>query len=133
MATRAQAREAVITLLYAKDIGNDGIEDFLDEILEDTKIRNKQKEFALSLHNGVKANLTAIDLEVNKYLKEWELEKIGNIERSILRLGAYELLYTDLDGAIIINEAVEIAKSLAGDNSPKLINAVLDSIKNNKE
>ena len=132
MATRAQAREAVVTLLYAKDIGNENIEVFLDEILEDTKIRNRQKEFALSLYNGVKLNMDMIDPEINKYLKEWELEKIGNVERSILRLGAYEILYSDLDGAIVINEAVEIAKNLAGESAPKLINGVLDSIKKNK-
>ena len=51
MATRHQSRESVISLLYANDIGNESIEKYLDDILEDKKIRNKQKEFALSLYN----------------------------------------------------------------------------------
>ncbi len=52
MATRTQARESVIGLLYAYDLGNEGIVKFVDEILEDKKIRNKQKDFALNLFNG---------------------------------------------------------------------------------
>lgn len=132
MATRHQARQSVIGLLYALDVGNDGISNFTEDILEDSKIRNKQKEFALSLYNGVVENKATIDNALNKYLKEWELEKIGNIERAILRLGTYELMFTPLDDAVIINEAIELAKTLASETSPKFINGVLDSVKKGK-
>ncbi len=132
MATRHQARQSIIGLLYALDVGNEGINNFAEEILEDSKIRNKQKEFALNLYNGVIEHKSKIDEMVNQHLKEWELDKIGNIERAILRLGAYELLYTELDDAIVINEAIELAKVLASDTSPKFINGVLDSIRKNK-
>ncbi len=132
MATRHQARQSVIGLLYAKDVGNEGINKFVDEILEEGKIRNKQKEFALNLYNGVIEHKQIIDETVNKHLKEWELEKIGNIERAILRLGTYELIYSPLDDAVVINEAIELAKTLASDTSPKFINGVLDSIKKDK-
>ncbi len=132
MATRHQSRESVVTLLYAYDIGNNDIEKYLDEILEDKKIRNKQKEFALSLYNGVIDNLDKIDEEINKHLKEWKLESIGNIERAILRLGAYEILFGELDSAVVINEAIELSKTLASDTAPKFINGVLDSIKRDK-
>ena len=129
MATRHQARESVVTLLYAHDIGNRDIEKYLDEILEDKKIRNKQKEFALSLYNGVIENLDKIDEEINKHLKEWKLDSIGNIERAILRLGAYEILFGELDSAVVINEAIELSKTLAADTAPKFVNGVLDAIK----
>jgi len=129
MATRHQARESVIGLLYANDIGNESIEKYLDDILEDKKIRNKQKEFALSLYNGVMQNLEKIDSEINKHLKEWKLDLIGNIERAILRLGAYEILFTKLDSAVVINEAIELSKTLASESAPKFINGVLDAIK----
>ncbi len=129
MATRHQARQSIIGLLYALDVGNEGISNFAEEILEDSKIRNKQKEFALNLYNGVVKKCDKIDSIVNKHLKEWEINKIGNIERAILRLGTYELIYTKLDDAVVINEAIELAKTLAGDTSPKFINGVLDSIK----
>ncbi len=132
MATRHQSRESVIALLYAKDIGNEDIDKFFDEILEDKKIRNKQKEFASSIYNGVLSNLKEIDTELNKYLKDYKLDSVGNIERAILRLGAYEILKTDLDAAVVINESIELSKSLASDSAPKFINAVLDSIKKKK-
>ncbi|HIO90748.1 MAG TPA: transcription antitermination factor NusB [Campylobacterales bacterium] len=133
MATRHQARESVVTLLYAKDIGNDQIGIFLDDILEDKKIRNQQKEFALSLYNGVMNNLEEIDAELDKYLKEWKVDAIGNIERAILRLGAYEILFGELDNAVVINEAIEISKTLAADTAPKFINGVLDAVTKRKK
>ncbi len=133
MATRHQARESVISLLYAKDIGNSGIQKYIDDILEDRKIRNKQKEFALSLYNGVLENLDKIDKEVNSHLKEWKIEEIGSIERAILRLGTYEILFTKLDDAVVINESIELSKTLASETAPKFINGVLDAIVKDKK
>ena len=132
MATRHQSRESVITLLYAKDVGNENIDKFVDEILEDKKIRNQQKEFARSLFEGVVANLEDIDAELDKHLKEYKIVSIGHIERAILRLGAYEILNSDLDAAVIINESIELSKSLASDTAPKFINGVLDAVKKSK-
>lgn len=129
MATRHQVRESVVGLLYAYDIGNVGIDKFIDELFDEKKIRNQQRTFALGLYEGVQANLEAIDAAVNEHLKEWELAKLGTIERAILRLGAYELLFTDVDNAVAINEAIELAKELGGDTSPKFINGVLDALK----
>ena len=128
MATRHQARESIIGLLYAEDIGNAGIEKFIDELFEEKKIRNQQKEFALGLYNGVKEHLQTIDEAINKHLKEWNLSEIGMLERAILRLGAYEVLYSELDNAVVINEAIELAKKLCNETSPKFINGVLDAI-----
>lgn len=128
MATRHQVRESIVGLLYAGDIGNAGIDKFIDELFEEKKIRNLQKNFALSLYNGIKDNLTAVDLAINKHLKEWDLNQIGTVERAILRLGAYEILYTELDNAVVINEAIELAKKLCNETSPKFVNGVLDAI-----
>lgn len=133
MATRHQVRECIVGLLYANDIGNTGNDKYLDTIFEEKKIRNLQREFAMELYEGVKEHLDAIDLALNVYLKEWDLKNIGNIERAILRLGAYELLHTNLDDAVIINEAIELAKKLCNDTSPKFINGVLDAIASKKK
>ncbi len=129
MATRTQARESVIGLLYAYDLGNEKISLFVDDILEDKKIRNKQKDFALKLFNGVIENLETINAEITSHLDKRGLEDIGSVERSILRLAAYEILFENLDKAIVINEAIELAKRLAGDNAPKFINGLLDKVK----
>lgn len=133
MATRHQARESIITLLYAQDIGNAGIEKFIDELFEEKKIRNQQKEFALGLYHGVKEHLESIDEAINQHLKEWNLSEIGMLERAILRLGAYEILHSSLDNAVVINEAIELAKKLCNETSPKFINGVLDAISKDEE
>ncbi len=132
MATRHQVREAVVSILYAHDIGNSKIEKFEDDILEGKKIRNKQKEFAQELINGVLNSLDELDRQIDKHLKEWNIKEIGHIERAILRLGAYELLKTDIDEAVAINEGIELAKTLCNDNTPKFINGVLGSIQKDK-
>lgn len=128
MATRHQAREAVIGLLYAYDLGNFEIKKFAKDILEDKKIRNKQREFALSLFNGVTEHIKEIDDELEKHLQSWDLERVGYVERAILRLGTYEIMFSDIDKAIAINEAIELAKKLGTEQSPKFINGVLDAI-----
>ncbi len=128
MATRTQARESVIGLLYAYDLGNEGIVKFVDEILEDKKIRNKQKEFALDLFNGVVENIEKINEEIKSHLNQGGIKDIGSVEKSILRLAIYEIFYKDLDKAIIINEAIELSKRLASDGAPKFINGVLDKV-----
>lgn len=128
MATRHQVREAVISLLYARDMAGEE-DNFKDEFLEDKKIRNRQKDFANSLFNGVVINLSKIDESLNLYLSEYKIDEVGEIERAILRLGAYEILFTKIDKAVVINEAIELAKDMAGDNSPSFINGVLDNLK----
>ncbi|MBN2767889.1 MAG: transcription antitermination factor NusB [Campylobacterales bacterium] len=128
MATRHQARNAVVGLLYAYDLGNETIADFFDEMLEEQKIRNKQRDFSRELFVGTIENLEKLDAEIAKHLDGWDYISIGKVEKAIMRLGAYEILIGGTDRAIIINEAVELAKDLADEKSPSFINGVLDSI-----
>ncbi|MDD2652475.1 MAG: transcription antitermination factor NusB [Sulfurimonas sp.] len=132
MATRHQARMAVVSLLYAFDLGNGNIAEHTDEILEEKKIRNKQKDFALTLYEGVMQNIKVVDEAIVKHLKEWDFERLGAIERATLRLATYEILYGELDSAVVINEAVEITKAFGTEQSPKFINGVLDAISKDK-
>lgn len=132
MATRHHARMAVVSLLYAYDIGNGAIAEHFDEILEEKKIRNKQKDFALTLFDGVMQHLEMIDEAIVRHLKEWAFDRLGTIERATLRLGAYEILFSDLDPAVVINEAIEITKAFGTEQSPKFINGVLDAIAKEK-
>ena len=85
MATRHQARTAVVGLLYAYDLGNTNIAHFSDEILEEGKIRNKQKDFSQALFQGTIENLEMIDNEIQKHLTDWDYTDIGKVEKSILR------------------------------------------------
>jgi N utilization substance protein B len=128
MATRHQARTAVIGLLYAYDLGNENITKFSDEILEEGKIRNKQRDFSYALFHGTIEHLARLDEQIQAHLKSWDYEGIGKVEKAIMRLGAYEILIAKTDKAIIINECVELAKELADENAPKFINGVLDAL-----
>lgn len=127
MATRHQVRQGVVSLLYANEMGSE-MDEFAEEFLEEKKIRNDQKNFTLELYNGVLQNLDLIDKALNIHLGKWKLGEIGSVERAILRLGAYEIKFTNTDDAIIINEAVMLANELGSDSSTRFINAVLDAI-----
>lgn len=127
MATRHQVRQAVVSLLYAKEMGSE-MEEFSKEFLEEKKIRNDQKKFTQSLFLGINEHLNELDAQLDELLKERDISQIGIVERSILRLGAYEILFTDTDRAVIINEAIELAKEMGSESAPKFVNAVLDTI-----
>lgn len=127
MATRHQVRQSAISLLYAFELNSQN-DVFIEEILDEKKIRNEQKNFTLNLYRGILDNLSSIDETLNSFLNDNQITALGHVERAILRLGAYEILFTDTTNAIVINEAIELAKELANDNSPKLINGVLDAL-----
>jgi N utilization substance protein B len=132
MATRHQVREAIVGLLFSLDLGNDGVEKHLDSVLEEKKIRNKQRDFALDLFKGVTDHLAEVDEAIIKHLKDWDFDRLGSIERATLRLGGYEIMFGELDSAVIINEAIEVAKAFGSEQSPKFINGVLDAISRDK-
>lgn len=128
MATRTQAREMVVELLYAYTMGNERIFDFVDELLRAKKIRNAQADFAKDLLNGVMVHLQNIDNIIATNLKSWEIKRLGVIDKCILRLGVYEILNGKIDAPIVINEAIEIAKILGAEHTGKFVNGVLDAI-----
>lgn len=132
MATRHQSRFASISLLYAHEMGTFS-DEFLNEFLDEQKIRNEPRNFTISLFEGVLANQINIDNKLNSLLNKWRLNQIGAIERAILRLGAYELMFANTDAKVIISEAVALASELSTENSVKLVNAVLDKIAKNPQ
>ena len=127
MATRTDARRAVISILFAKDSGNEDAIKLQDAFFEEQKIRNKQRIFAKELLDGTVEHLESLDTLISGKLKEWDMERIGRVEKAVLRLGAYEIKHTDTDLPIIINEALNITKQIAADESPKFINGILDA------
>lgn len=88
--------------------------------------------FVKNLVFGVKDQVKKIDKYIVKYATEWPLDQITTIDRNILRLGIYELLYTEIPPRVAINEAIEIAKSFGGDSSGKFVNGVLGALYNDE-
>lgn len=132
MATRRQVRETVVSLLYSVDLGNEDAAKHADTVFEERKIRNKQREFGKHLFESIISNLSVIDEKLQGVMKDWELERVGSIEKAVLRLGAYEILFENQDKAVVINEAVELGKLFGAENSAKFINGVLDAVAKGK-
>ena len=85
--------------------------------------------FVRELVEGVQKNLAPIDEEITRYAPEWPVEKIAPVDRNVLRLGIYELLFVDtIPSKVAINEAIELAKSFGGEASGKFVNGVLGAI-----
>lgn len=103
------------------------IDEILGRNLERYQDEIEDKAFVSSLINGVLENQEALDNQIRPLAPEWPLEQIARIDRNILRLGLYELLYRadQVPPKVAINEAVELAKAFGSDNSSKFINGVL--------
>ena len=130
--TITEAREKIMIILYQIDfyIKNDISFDMEEVIKENLEIDNK---YVRDIVNGVIENVDMIDKIINKYLENWDLDRLGKTDKAILRLGTYELMYYDTPKIVVINEAVELAKKYSDDKVVKLINAVLDKIRDNEE
>ena len=130
--TRTEAREKIMIILYQIDFYiKDNISfDVEDVIKENLEIDNK---YVRDIVNGVLENLEEIDSVINKYLDNWDLDRLGKTDKAILRLAAYEMLHYDTPKIVAINEAVELAKKYSDEKVVKLINAVLDKIRDNED
>jgi len=115
--------------LYAHEVGNNEISEIVSSLCEEGKVTSNIKEFSSYLVNGVIENLLLIDDIIKKYAIEWEIDRIAVVDRNILRISIYEMLYSDdVPGAVAVNEAIEIAKNYGGEESAKFINGILGNV-----
>jgi len=130
--TRTEAREKIMIILYQIDFYiKDNISFDVDDVIkENIEIDNK---FVRDVVNGVLENIESIDKTISKYLDNWDLDRLGKTDKAILRLATYEMLHYDTPKVVVINEAVELSKKYSDDKIIKLINAVLDKIRDNEE
>jgi len=134
MGERRLSREISLKVLFQIDLVNANIEETLRYTFEDSKYSDKVKEFTLTLVKGVVSNLPEIDKAIEEYTDNWSLERITNIDRNILRIAIYEILYLkNIPKSVSINEAVELAKKYGTKSSFSFVNGVLGKIgKNDK-
>jgi len=128
MATITHAREAVVQTLYALEQGNDKAVEQFDELLKEKKIRNQKAEFAKNLLKGVLEHKDEIDKIIKEHLIDWDFDRLDKIDKQILRVGIYELKYTDTPFQIVIDEAVKLAKNFSEDKAKSFINGILDRV-----
>lgn len=130
--TRSELRVKIMTILYkiniyAKNKIDYQVEHVIKEVLE------VENEFVKDVVYGVITYQNEIDAIANRYLNNWTIDRLGNTDQAILRIGIYELLYTSTPEIVAINEAIELAKSYSDDEVRKMINAVLDNVYHDKE
>jgi len=121
---RRKARQAALRALYRRE--------FLDlppeELLAEAELPKEAQEFALSLIRGVLTHQPEIDQVIEARAEGWGLDRLPRVDRNILRLGLYELLYTETPPEVVINEAVELGKLYGTDRAPAVVNAILDRV-----
>jgi N utilization substance protein B len=129
---RRQAREVVLKTLFAVELGRIDPAQTFGDVVAEGALPVSGVEFAARLLDGVLARRPAIDELIAQHATEWRLDRLANIDRNILRLALYEMVYCpDIPTSVSINEAVELAKAYGEADSPKFINGVLGQVARN--
>ncbi|MDI6758621.1 MAG: transcription antitermination factor NusB [Candidatus Omnitrophota bacterium] len=132
MRRRTRSREFALQVLYQINITADSYDIVLDNFFaaqSEERIDEEIKGFTVELVKGVIDNLNLIDDKISLYAANWELERMAIVDRNILRLGCFELLFRDdIPPKVSINEAVELAKKYSGPEAGKFVNAILDKV-----
>lgn len=124
---RSELRRKCMTILYQMIVYDKAgvIYNVDDVIAEVSPIDN---EYVKEIVYGVLTYKNEIDELADKYLDGWTIDRLGNTDIAILRMGIFELLYTDTPDVVAINEAIELAKQYSDDSVRKMINGVLDKV-----
>jgi len=137
MRKRTKAREFALQILYQLDITHESADAALDNFwaahLEE-EVGDELKAFTSELVRGTRENVEIIDASISKFAANWHLKRMAAVDRNILRLGSFELMFReDIPPKVSINEGVELAKKYSGIEAGKFVNAILDKIKLEKE
>src|SRR3989344_4327176 len=133
MATRHLLRAVILQTLYEWDFyeGKKNITEILDRNMKDFAPDVDEPEFAWKILKGVAEHLKDIDAKIHEVAPEWPLARIADIDRNILRMGLYELMYAnpeEVPPKVAINESIELAKNYGGPNAGRFVNGVLGTV-----
>ena len=125
--TRRAARECAVQVLYGYDFQKElDKAEFFASTCEEEEIA--YNDFAKALFTGTCENIDEIDAKIKEHLHGWSIERVSRVSLAVMRLCAYELLFTELPVSIAINEAIEIDKKFDKDDAPAFINGVLNAL-----
>ncbi len=134
MANRHLSRSIVLQSLFEWDLNaleKKAVHDVLERNVNEFAPNKTDVPFMAKLLDGVMAKQSELDLVIEKAAPEWPIDRISPVDRNILRLGLYELLFSDrkeVPAKVAINEAIELAKQFGGDNSSRFVNGVLGAV-----
>lgn len=129
---RRKAREDALQVLYQLDLNNQLTIDMALNHFETLYLKNQTAldPFTKRLVVGVGEKVNEIDKRLAEISSHWRTDRMAAVDRNILRLGAYEILFCDdIPGTVTVNEMVEIAKEFGAENTPAFVNGVLDKLK----
>lgn len=125
--TRRAAREGAVQIMYGYDFQKElNKEEFFASTAAEAEIETNG--FAKSLYNGALEHIEEIDAKIEENLRGWSLSRVSRVSLAVMRICAYELMFTDVPVSIAINEALEIDKKFDKDDAPSFINGVLNAI-----
>lgn len=129
MSRRSKARELVVQMLYQADCNADIPKTVIHEQMRERITDDPEMfEFAWMLYSGSMDQRAALDLKIEEVAQNWSLQRMAITDRNVLRLGAYELLFTDVPHRVAINEAVELSKTFGTKDSSPFVNGILDKL-----
>lgn len=131
MSNRHLARILVLQTLYEWDFyhGDRDALEILERNLRDWAPQLEEKGFTRELTNGFLEHREEIDGTISKFAPDWPLQKITPVDRNVLRIGTFELLYNfEIPSKVAINEAIELSKTFGGESSGKFVNGVLGAV-----
>ncbi len=130
---RRQARVLVLQLLYQDDLNPRNNPAKGEEMIQTGLRQPELVRFAKDLLAGVRRHRRELDERLQRGAENWTLNRMAAVDRNVLRLGAYELLYTDTPPNVVIDEAVELAKSFGSEQSGAFVNGILDLVLRERE
>jgi N utilization substance protein B len=136
VSARSKARKQALDLLFEADIrGTNALETLnARDIVEEGPDARPIRDYTKALVGGVNDNSRKIDELISTYAKGWDMDRLPNVDRNILRLGIYEILWaSDIPDAVAIDEALDLARELSTDDSASYIHGVLGRIASLKE
>ncbi len=129
MKSRTKARQTALQALYQIDIVDGDVDEALASFMEGLKIGPEAKSYSEAIVKGVLSNTPMIDGLIEEYSENWTVARMVVVDRNILRIAAYELLYCpDVPYKVVIDEAVELAKKYGSEDSGAFINGILDQM-----
>jgi N utilization substance protein B len=130
MGKRRKAREAALQFHFWRDLQRGSGPEKIGDFWEFLPVKQSIRDFAQPLIEGMVEHLGELDERIRKYAANYELNRISPVDRNVLRLAIYEMLYRDdIPPVVSINEAIELAKTFGGAESGKFVNGILDRIR----
>ena len=130
MGKRREAREAALRFHFWRDMHHGDVPEKMDDFWEFCPAPNRVRELAQPLIDGMREHLPEIDERVMRFCENYNLNRISPVDRNVLRVAIYEMLYRDdIPPVVSINEAIELAKKFGGSESGRFVNGILDRVK----